>query len=181
MPGQEKAQAGSLCYTPSQTDLGGIALIAAVIVDLGLTAWFANWRDAAFAPGSLTQPPEALAALRNDLGTSGERLLSLSPVILSTRHRWPFCQPVHLDAAPLNLSAWWGVPNVMGSSPLGLKNHRELVLDAQPQFYQGCVAELFAVRYFMAPVRTFRMHDTDWDEVPLRTPSLGLGLGAERK
>ena len=142
------------------------------MIDLGLSAWFANWRDAAFVPGSLTTPPEPLAALRHDLRTNRERLLSLSPIVQSTRHRQPFGRPRHLDAAPLNLSGYWGVPNAHGYTPLAMKRHQELVQEALPSLYQGKTEELFAIRYFMAPIRTRKSSGMEWDKVPLRTPSL---------
>ena len=161
--------------------LGAAVLLVAVVIDLGLSAWFAGWRDSAFAAGTLRRIPEAVAAMRHDLRTNGERLLSLSPMIPSSRANLHFCKPAHLDAAPVNLCSCWDIPNALGYTPLAMKRSLELIQEAWPPLYQGKVDELFGIRYFLAPVRTRKSQGGEWDEIPLRTPGLGIGPGAVKE
>jgi len=147
------------------------ALLAAVALDLGLFAWFAGWRPASAPAGILAHAPEPIADLLRPL-RKGERVFAGAPLLPSTRHSWDYENPLHLEAAPVNVSSLWGVPNALGYTPLALERYWALVLGSWP-FHGAKVDELLALRYLLSPVRTRNGHGVEWEEICLDTPVLG--------
>jgi hypothetical protein len=119
-------------------------LFAAAVVDLGSFGWFAEWRHGAETPDVL-RPPAGLLPYRDELARTGQRL---APLVVGRR----------AEAAPPNRSRLWGLPSVLGYSPLALTRYcRFLGVDYVGFSSYHCLdpadrsLDLLGARYVLAP------------------------------
>jgi hypothetical protein len=155
--------------------LTATALLGGVAVELMLFAGLAGYWDYTTPFGVLESPTEYVANLGEDLRERHERVLS--PTLFPTAPLSEHSDRLYRDAAPVNLSGMWGVPNAGGYPVLGLSRYTRLVPGDRPTVL-GHTPELFSIRYLLRPVRQRTAHGIRWDEVALHAPPLG-GDGTE--
>jgi hypothetical protein len=131
-------------------------LLLVLVADLGVFGCFGKWRVPESRAAEVLAPPSRLAAYRDTLLATGQRLAPLVPC----DYHWP-------EAAPPNRSRLWGVPSALGYCPLALKRYGEL-LDAH---YAGVSSfavlepdnqalDVLAVRHVSLPASQPRPADT---------------------
>jgi hypothetical protein len=91
-----------------------ILLMAAMVCELSLFGWFAEWRYASPTAADV-QPVAGTLAARQDLGRNGGRWLAV---------RFPYGRT---DEAPPDLSALWKLPSIGKYGPLMPTRYRELL------------------------------------------------------
>ncbi len=120
-------------------------LLLALVADLGVFGWFSYWHWATERPEDVLAAPECLAAYRDELHRTDQRLL-------------PLAAEGPPETAPPNRSRLWDVPSALGYCPLALKRYCELTgvtyvgFESYRALRPGNAAlDVLAVRYVLVP------------------------------
>jgi len=146
-------------------------LVAALLVDLGSFAWFAEWRYG--SPDSILATPDYVAKYRHDLEEHRQRLMPMLG--------W---QEPLLGFSPM-MSQFYGLPSTDGYGPLLLKRYADVSLTTNGGWTNPSVllsddrsADLLAMRFVALPnglnAPLVVRDGIRWSEQNL---SIGLGKG----